>query len=284
MNRLVTSILFTGALTLAVLLSPMHALADIRLGILPRLSAIELNHMFTPLADYLTKETGEKVQLIIPKDFDAFTDMVKSNKLDIGFANPLVYVKLKSETDITPIVLATEPKWGAKFRGVVISRRGSGIDSIQNLKGKKLIFVDKNSAVYLTGMLLLSKAGFDLKKDFTLLPFAKKVENVVLAVHNKSADAGVVREDDLEKVKDKVELDQLKVIGYTDYVPNWSIFSLPETKRDTVIKIKSALMKLKPNSDKSSEVLSAAHLTGFVHTTDKDYDQLRAAVKQVEKI
>ena len=48
------------------------ASAEIKLALLPRLSAMEMNAMFTPLAEYLSKETGEKVSLVIPKDFEAF--------------------------------------------------------------------------------------------------------------------------------------------------------------------------------------------------------------------
>src|SRR5574341_1328628 len=66
------------------------ASAEIKLGILPRLSAVELHGMFSPLAEYLSAETGEKVSLVIPKDFDAFKAAVKAGQVDLGFANSLV--------------------------------------------------------------------------------------------------------------------------------------------------------------------------------------------------
>lgn len=263
-------------------LTPAAATAEIKLGILPRLSAMEMNTMFSPLADHLSKEVGEKVTLVIPKDFDAFKDMIKSEQVDLGFANPLVYVQLKKDKNLEPIALAAEPKWGTRFRGIVIVRKDGGIDKLQGLKGKKLIFVDKSSAVYLTGMLLLSKAGFDLSRDFTMLPFAKKVDNVTMAVFNKAADGGVIREDDLDKMKDKVDVSQLKIIGYTEYVPNWPVFSLPKADNAGITKIKAALLKLKPNGAKSEEILGPAKLTGFTSVSDRDFEQLRQAAKLAE--
>jgi phosphonate transport system substrate-binding protein len=257
---------------------PDTASAEIKFGILPRLSAVEMSQMFSPLADYLTKETGEKVSLVIPKDFDAFKNMVKAGQVDIAFANPLIYVELRKAASLEPLALSSEPKSGTRFRGIIIARKDSGIEKLQDLKGRKLIFVDKDSAAgYIFQMLLLSKAGLDVKKDFVQLPFAKKHDNVTMAVFNKAADAGGIREDDLDKMKDKVDLSQLKIVGYTDYFPNWPVFASPKLNKATAAKIQAALLKLKPNDPQSDAVLGAARLTGFVPVSDKDYDNLRKA-------
>jgi phosphonate transport system substrate-binding protein len=256
---------------------PGTAGAEIKFGILPRLSAVEMSRMFSPLAEYLTKETGEKVALVIPKDFDSFKNMVKAGQVDIAFANPLVYVELRKAANLEPLALSSEPKSGTRFRGIIITRKDSGIEKLQDLKGKKLSFVDKDSAAgYIFQMLLLSRAGLE-KKDFVLLPFAKKQDNVTMAVFNKAADAGGIREDDLDKMKDKVDLSQLKIIGYTDYFPNWPVFASPKLDKAAKAKIRAALLKLKPNDPLSDAVLGAARLTGFAPVADKDYDNLRKA-------
>jgi len=259
---------------------PGIASAEIRFGILPRLSAMELHAMFNPLAEYLSKETGEKVSLVIPKDFEAFKEAVTSGQIDIGFANSLVYVQLKKNANLEPLAVSSEAKSGTRFRGIIIARKDGGINKVQDLKGKKLIFVDKDSAAgYVFQMLLLSKAGLDVEKDFTTLPFAKKHDNVTMAVFNKAADAGGIREDDLDKMKDKVDLSQLRVVGYTDYFPNWPLFGTPRLNKAAEAKIKAALFKLKPNDPANDQILGAARLTGFAHVTDKDYDELRKAAK-----
>src|SRR3990170_910548 len=60
----------------------VSASAEIKFGVLPRLSAVEMHAMFSPLADYLSKEVGEKVTLVVPKDFDAYKAMVKDGQID----------------------------------------------------------------------------------------------------------------------------------------------------------------------------------------------------------
>jgi len=258
------------------------ASAEIKFGILPRLSAVELNTMYSPLADYLSKEVGEKVSLVIPKDFDAYKAAVANGQVDMGFSNSLVYVQLKKTMNIDTLAVSAEKKGGTKFRGIIIARKDSGIDKVQDMKGKKLIFVEKDSAAgYTFQMLLLTKAGFDVNKDFTMLPFAKKHDNVTMAVFNKAADAGGIREDDLDKMKDKVDLSQIKIVAYTDYFPNWPVYSTSKLNKAAAAKIKSALLNLKPGDPAAEKILDAAKLSGFAPITDKDYDLLRQAAKVV---
>lgn len=263
-------------------IQPCSAFAEIKFGLLPRLSAVEMTAMFSPLAEYLTNETGEKVSLVIPKDFEAYKAIVQGGQVDLGFANPLIYVQLNNTSRIKPLALSSEAKGGTRFRGLVIARKDGGIQKIEDLKGKKLIFVDKDSAAgYIFQMLLLSKVGLDVHKDFTTLPFAKKHDNVMMAVFNRAADAGGIREEDLDKMKDKVDLSQIKIIGYTDYFPNWPIFATATLDKDKAARLKSALLKLRPNDPNAERVLGAARLTGFTTVTDKDYDELRKAARLV---
>jgi phosphonate transport system substrate-binding protein len=260
----------------------VNASAEIKFGILPRLSAVELTTMYSPLTEYLTKETGEKVSLVIPKDFDAFKALVTSGQVDMGFANSLIYVQLKKNTNIDPLALSAEKKAGTRFRGIIIARKDGGIEKIQDLKGRKLVFVEKDSAAgYIFQMLLFTKAGLDVHKDFTTLPFARKHDNVTMAVFNKAADAGGIREDDLDKMKDKVDLSQIKIVAYSDYFPNWPVFATPKMNKGVASKIKAALLKLRPGDPEAEKILGAARLSGFTTVSDKDYDLLRQAAKVV---
>jgi phosphonate transport system substrate-binding protein len=217
---------------------------------------------------------------VVPKDFEAFKQAVKSGQMDAGFANPLIYVQVKNNVDIEPLALSSEVKSGTRFRGILIARKDSAITKPQDLKGKKISFIDKDSAAgYVFQMLLLSRAGLDVDKDITVLPFAKKHENVAMAVLNKTADAGGIREEELEKMKDKVDVSQLRIVGFTDYFPNWPFFATPKLKKDTAEKLRTALLKLRPNDPQNEKVLGPAHLTGFIAVSDTNYDDLRKAAK-----
>jgi len=273
----IASLVFMTAL---ITIGSGPAAAEIRLGTVPRLSPAELQAMYSPLAEYLAKETGEKVTIVVPKDFEAFKDAVKTGKMDIAFSNPLLYVQLKNKVNIEPLALSSEVKSGTRLRGIIIVRKDSGFSKVQDLKGRKFVFVDKDSAAgYVFQMLLLSKAGLDVDRDISLLPFAKKHDNVTSAVFNKTADAGGIREDELDKAKDKLDISQLRILAYTDYFPNWPLFATAKLHPGLTAKIKAALLKLKPNDPQNEKILGPARLTGFVPVSDKDYDDLRKAAK-----
>lgn len=260
--------------------APGIASGEIKLGVLPRLGPVELFWMFSPLADYLSRETGEKVSIVIPRDFAAFKAAVKEGKIDIAFSNPLVYVQLREELKLEPLAVAAE-KAGKKFRGIILARRDSGIETIEDLKGKKLVFVDRDSAGgYLFQVLLLHQAGLDLQKDLTILPFAKKHDNVVQAVFNRAADAGGIREDDLEKVK-KVDFSRMKIIAHTPYYPNWPIYTHPRVAPETAARLRTAILNLSAGSPRTNKVLKSANLSGFETVSDRDYNQVREAARLV---
>ncbi len=280
LRRTIRYMVQTIAVVLLVAAISVTANAEIRFGVLPRLSAMELHAMFNPLAEYLSKETGEKVSLIIPKDFEAFKEAVKAGQMDICFANSLIYVQLKKDLNLNPLALSSEMKSGTRFRGIIIARKDSGISKVSDLRGKKMSFVDKDSAAgYIFQLLLMSKAGLDVHKDIVTLPFAKKHDNVTMAVFSKAADAGGIREDDLDKMKDKVDLSQIRIVGYTDYFPNWPLFATAKMNKAAEAKVRAALLKLRPNDPQSEKILGAARLTGFAPVNDKDYDELRKAAR-----
>ena len=281
MNRFKGTIL-AAVLCLGVvgLLRPTAAAAEIKFVTVPRLSAAELQAMYNPLAEYLAKETGEKVTIVIPKSFDGVKEAVKAGQMDIGFVNPLIYIQIKDKINIEPLALSSEVKSGTRLRGIIIVRKDSGISTLQDLKGKKFSFVEEDSpAGHIFQKLLLSRAGLNVDKDIITLPYAKTHENVTMAVFNRTADAGAVREEQLDKMKGSLDVSQLRIVGYTDYFPNWPFFATSKLRPETAAKVKAALLKLKPNDPQNEKILGPARLTGFIPVADKDYDELRKAAK-----
>jgi phosphonate transport system substrate-binding protein len=187
-------------------------------------------------------------------------------------------VQLKRKVDLAPLCIGAEKKGGTRFRGVIVVRKDRGITDVADLKGKRLIFVEEDSlGGYIAQALLLKKQGLEAGRDFVRLPFAKKHDNVTMAVFNKAADAGGIREDDLEKMQDKVDLSELKVLAYSDYFPNWPLFATSRLKPAARDSVRGALVKLRAGDP----VLDAAKLTAFAPVSDKDYDGLREAARLI---
>lgn len=266
-------------LLLFFLLSPAMAFSEIRLGLLPRLPEQEMIEMFTPLAKYLEKEIGQKVAIVVPKDFDAFTKMATAGEFDLGYANPYIYVLIKKAVPAAEsLALAAEPKIGTKFKGIIFVRKDKPAKSVKDLRGKKIAFQDPGSAgAYLVQMLMLKEASIS-KTEITPV-FVKKRDAVADAVLFGTADAGGIREDDLEKVPNSNEF---RVIGTSDWISNFPLFTTKKLDEAVTAKIRAGLLKLKPGTAIAFPVIGPAKLEGFVSVTDKDFDLIRAAARAAE--
>ncbi len=265
MKRIVTFIF------ILLLIPAFGYAAEFKFGLLPQLPEQQMREMYTPLAQYLEKETGLKVTLVIPKDFATYTKQATAGDFDIGYTNPNVYI------DIKKAVPQAEPLAGLpkKLTGVFIVAEDSPIKSIKELKGKKVSFVGTDSAAgYVAQMLELQKVGIK-KEDMTII-FAGKPSKVAEAVRDGKADAGGMPEGVFKKLP---FVDMMRVIGKTIELPNWVFHTTKNTDKTTASKVKDALLKLKPLSAEADRVLKKAELDGFVPKTDKDFDPMREAAK-----
>lgn len=271
MKRLLFFVLF-----LLLVVPAIVSAAEIKLGLLPRLPEKELIDMFTPLAKYLEQETGNKVTLVIPKDFDTYTKQAIAGDFDIGFTNPFIYVQVKKAVpQVEPLAIASEPGVGTKLRGVFIVLKESPIKSIKELEGKRISFVDPGSAAgYIAQMLEFQKVG--IKKSDITISFAGKPPKVGETVRDGKADAGGMPESVFKRLPFEY---MLKVIGTTTDLPNWALHTTKKTDKSIALKVREALLKLKPKTAQADRVLKDAILEGFVLTTDKDFDLMRDAAK-----
>jgi phosphonate transport system substrate-binding protein len=270
-------LLFVLIVLLAI---PFSAIAtELKFGVLPRLTEKEMREGFTPLAEYLSKELGVKVTLVIPKDFDTWRKEAEARTYDFVYTNPYLYVLLKKAVPETePLVIASEPEIGDDIKGTIIVKKDSPIKSIADLKGKTIAATDPGSAgAYLVQMKMLSKAG--LKKDDVKVIFEKKRDPVAEAILAGKADAGFVRDDDVEKLKAGPE--KFRKIAVSDPIPNWPIAISKKMDPALAKKLKEALLKLKKGDLKTISILGPTRIEGFVPVTDKDYDIMREAAKAV---
>ncbi len=249
----------------------------VKLGLLPLFSAITLNKRYTPLAAYLSEQTGRDFRLVIPKDFEKFVDIVRSGDVDFAYQNPYVYLLLAREGHLRSLALTVslepdQPR--SSFRGVIITRKDSAIQAVDDLIGKKIMIVSfKSAGGYRFQKLFLQDQGLAIEKQADLKE-AKRHEEVVLRVYRGQADAGFVRESALQVVQDLVDMDQLRVLAKTPYHPNWPFAAHTATNSSLVAAVKKNLIDLN-----QEDLLTKMGIEGF---TDADQEKLLLLKEQVE--
>ena len=231
--------------------------------------------MITPLANYLSRETGHTFTPILTDNFANYEAEIQKGTITIGYANPLVYVNVSQKHKV--LATAVRGESGAKFRGIIITRPGSGITKVASLKGKKVMIVGKTSAGgFLSQKLTLKDNSIDVDSDCQLSVAANnQQENVIISVSIGDVDAGFIRESALHAADQYIMPGSIKIVAETAYLPNWALSVSRDMPQEQQTAIQSALLKL----TRDDRVMQAIGLNSFVAATDSDYEIMREFVE-----
>lgn len=244
-----------------------------RMSMLPRYSSEEINQRIIPLAKYLSKKTGENIEVVFTSDFGQYEKQLKNGFIAIGYENPYIYT-LVSDSHVA-IAMAVKGEDKDKFRGIVIARAESELSTLADLKGKTISIVGYTSAGgYLSQKLSLLNLGITVETDMNIVEaINNKQENVLLAVYTGEVAAGFIRESALHQADKYISTSQIKVVGECAWLPNWA-FSVKRTlPEDFKKEIQTALLNLESKQD----VMKSLKIDKFRPAVDADYDTVRQA-------
>lgn len=256
------------------------AVADLKMGVFPRRPVAVTHKLFKPLADKLSAELGEPVQLVVAKDFKAFWNGVQSGEYDLVHYNQYHY--LLSHKGQGYKVIAVNEEFGSnQIAGALSVRKDAGIASVADLKGKTVLFGGGKKAMgsYIAVTKILKDAGLEAGKDYTV-KFAKNPPSAVIGVFNKAAAAAGSGDVILQvgAVKKKIDVSQMTLLASSEkfiHLP-WAVKG--DMPADKAAKIQAVMTGLKASDP---DVLKAAKVTNFVAASDADFGKVREIVKSV---
>jgi len=267
-------IILATALIIACFAAPLFAAETYVFGVHPYKNPAELATIFKPLISLLEAETGAKVSFRSAKDYEAFNQAVLKGEIDIFFMGPSIYAELSSlHPDKVRLVATALSKGKPTFKGVIVAKKDGPINSLADLKGKKIAFGDRDSTLscYIPAAMLMDAGVFDsVKYDFT-----GKHENVANSVLQGGHDAGGLKPDVAEKFMGQ----GLKVIAESAPVYEHVIGVGPKVDDATMKKIQAALI-----NGKDPKVYTSIQkdYTGFAVTKPSDYASLFSIIKKVD--
>jgi len=270
---------------LLMVFTEVAVLADetLTLGVFPRRNSGVTMKMFKPLAKYLTDETGIKIKLETAKNFPAFWKNVKAKRYDIAHFNQLHY--LMSKDLVGYKVFAKNEEFGKSIIApAIVVRKDSGIETLQDLKGKKIIFGGGRLAMiaYVGNKNILHDAGLTDESYTSMI--GKNPPNAAMAVYFKKADAAGIGDVGLSipMLKKKIEIDQMKLLTIGKSQPHIPWVYKSSMKQDVKQKIGAAFEKLN-DTPEGKKILKKAGMTGMAIAKDSDYDVSRSEIKKFRK-
>ncbi len=270
-----------GALLGLLWAASVHANEALVMGVFPRFDAVETNRLFQPIARHLSESLGQPMVLETAKDFDTFWASITQKRYDIVHYNQYHY--LKSHKEQGYVVIAKNIEQGEDTLGAaILVRADSGIRTLADLKGKKVIFGGDRRAMqaYVMATYLLRKAGLN-PGDYTE-EFAKNPPNAVVAAFLKQADAAGAGDQALKlpAVMKQIDVTQMRYLATSEALPHlpWAVKgNLPRELRG---RIQQALVNLHKSED-GKALLARTPFDGFAPATNADYDKHRQIVRIV---
>jgi phosphate/phosphite/phosphonate ABC transporter binding protein len=243
-------------------------------AVLPRFFPVVMLEQFGPLADYIGQQSGIDVEFYIPKDFAEHIAQARQGKLLLTYQNPVVFAKISNE--VTPLAIASKGSQKTRFRGIIIVRTDSGINKLEDLRGKSVSVVSMTSAGgYISQRDYLMKKG--IKVEYDMIPSEaeqNKQENVIFNVYSKKSDVGFIQEAALHRMDKVIDPSKIKVLVETSWLPNWIFAAHKSVSPEVAQRIQSALIKLAPDH----QVLKLADLDGFEKPNETEIADLRRMV------
>ena len=258
-----------------------HAQQVFRVTTIPEEAATEQVRKFTPLASYLEKQLGMKVEFTPVSDYPAAVEALVNKKVDLVWFGGFTHVQanLRSGGKIVPLAQREED---TKFQSVFIAKTDSGIKTLNDMKGKQISFGSQSSTSgHLMPRSFLLQANINPEKDFRRIAYSGAHDATIASVVSGKVDAAALDITVWKKfvTENKVDTKAVDVFyttpGYFNY--NWSVHA--DMPADMQAKVKAALLGLNPANAEQAEILKLNRATRYIATQPENYKGLEAAAR-----
>ena len=278
-----------------------NTVKEFRVGILGGENTADRLKKYDGFQRLLQEKLGIPVKLFPAADYAGVMQGIAAGQLDAasfgasGFAGAWLDCKC-----IEPVVVPQETDGSTYYFSAMVTRKDSGIDSLEKMKGHSLAFADPNSTSgYLIPIATLKSKGIDLAdgKYFSRTGFAGGHEQGVVAMLNKQYDGCVTwtsGQGDIAEgysrgnlhsmvAKNMLKMSDVNIIWQSGKIPNgpWAVrIALPADFK----KVFTAFMLDLPKSHKDVyDAVEQGSGIGYVPATMelyKDIIELRESEKR----
>lgn len=246
--RLATLYLLIFLLCLGSQQSLAQEQQTIRFGVLSIAQPSRIFTKWQPFADYMSKQLGQPVEIVIPRGFGKMKKTIAAGDVDFFYINSHVYYRLKQEGKAIAIAQMKNIEGKITSRSEFFVRRDSDINNVNGLKEKKIAYVSPMGAGgYLAPRAYLHKSGLETDVDINEV-FTKNLSNSIHGVLLKDYDAAAMCGVNYKLMSKKIETGELRVIANSDYYPENVIGARSGLPPELVENFRNELLTIEKNS------------------------------------
>jgi phosphate transport system substrate-binding protein len=281
---------------------------EVLIGIVPEQDVMVQNQRYQPLADYLSHKLGERFSVKL-KLFSTYMEVCQglaNGTINAAFLGSFAYTMVRDYVD----VLARPDYHGiSTYRGIIFVRSDSGINSLEQMRGKRLVLGGRaTTAGYVYPLYLFKEKGIsDYHTYFSDAYYVGTHEDAILAVLHNKADVGAAKDLILRMfVKENPGLEHtLRILEKSPPVPsnafvvrknvNLPCFDCHATmgkdntidsdlppKFDIGATIREFLLAMPYDPEGRAALTALGGASGFLTTTDADYGDLYRMLHEIK--
>lgn len=284
--------LSAALLTLACTL-PGHVLAQsspstpLRLGVgLFQPDKEKNDATYRPLADHLARQLGRKVELRTVDSWEGLALSLANGETDIALMGPWGYVLANHQAGaqaVATILYDGRPEYYA----IIITHPKSGIQRLEDLKGRSFAFGDKGSTSgYLIPFHQFQRMGVDPDKYFSRTLYTRH-QAIETQVTRGELDAGADynRNRDAMIAEGLIKAEDSRIIWTSAPLPNDAVAVSAALAKDAVFvaRLRKALEAVGGELKNNPKLLPARY-TGFVARDNTFYKPIRDAGLETGKL
>jgi len=180
---------------------------------------------------------GVPTKLFAPADYNGVIEGLLGGNLDMAWLGASGYAKvyLTDPEAVEPVLVKINTDGSYGYHSFAFARADSGIDSLEDAKGKEFKFGDPNSTSgYLIPTIELEEKLGDLEEYFGEVGFTGGHEQSIVAVYNGDVDVSVTWADGLGNWEDGFNSGALRkavdagLVDMTELVQVWKSNVIPE--------------------------------------------------------
>lgn len=244
------------------------------MGFVPLVDADTLVESLEPLSEILGESLGQPVKEFTATNYVGVVEGLGSGQVDFGIIPPFAYALAHKESDAEVILTTVDDDGTSGYHSIIMVRKDSGIDTIDDLKGKNIAFVDPSSTSgYLFPGAYLKEHGIDLEKDINYQYSGGHDKSLQLLL-NGDVDAIATFYNIGQRYKDEFPTaeEELKTIGKTELIPGISVTVRSDMDQETKDKLIDTLSNLDKTHEAKELMTDLFNIQGFKEASNEDYE------------
>lgn len=234
-------------------------------GVVPQQSAAQLARNWGPILKHIENNTGITLRFATAPSIPEFERRMASGEYDISYMNPYHYTVFHESPGYQAFAKAKDKL----IKGIVVVRKDSPIESIDQLDGSQMAF--PAPAAFAASVLpraYLSRENIDVDPKYV-----SSHDSVYLSVARGlyPAGGGIVRT--FRSIDPSIQ-DELRILWTTRPYTSHALAAHPRVSGDVVAKISQSLITL-DETPQGKEFLKALSWKGVEPATNERWDDIR---------